>query len=326
MASSSRWTFGRTGVFGDWRHVQYLDQVFADLTAEDRLEGPVEGRRRRAAALLGEVNAAHPFRDGNGRTQRAFFRQLLRDAGWSLSWAEVTPEENAHTSAASLNGDDSSSRRFSSAPSTRSADEAPNRQAARRVEPWSRDPGRPTLGVRPPRRGAGQLDLDPDRSPPPSRGLEWIAFVVPDQQPVARLRIEAAVVGSRAWRWRSATRSFPTSFGSKLRSYSAMTTILPITRTPHRPGEAPLALLVELPQSSRVVAPMDDDQSLGWPAPRRGFSGTTPSSTDRSTRTPSVDTSSAVHRRSSRVPCHSRATTDRIRPDRTDAVLRSGKR
>lgn len=36
------------------------------------------------AELLGELNALHPFRDGNGRTQRAFLRQwggLPRQAG-----------------------------------------------------------------------------------------------------------------------------------------------------------------------------------------------------------------------------------------------------
>jgi cell filamentation protein len=97
----------RTGMFGDWRHIrEYLDQVFADLAAEDHLKSLTKDRLvARAAHYLGEVNAAHPFRDGNGRAQRAFFRQLLCDAGWSLRWSEVTPEENAHASEASLNGD-----------------------------------------------------------------------------------------------------------------------------------------------------------------------------------------------------------------------------
>jgi len=34
----------------------------------------------RPAYYLGEVNAVHPFCEGNGRTQRAFFEQLARDA------------------------------------------------------------------------------------------------------------------------------------------------------------------------------------------------------------------------------------------------------
>jgi fido (protein-threonine AMPylation protein) len=30
----------------------------------------------RLTYYLGEINAIHPFREGNGRAQRAFFRQL----------------------------------------------------------------------------------------------------------------------------------------------------------------------------------------------------------------------------------------------------------
>jgi len=35
----------------------------------------------RVTRYLGEVNAVHPFREGNGRTQRAFFGQLAAAAG-----------------------------------------------------------------------------------------------------------------------------------------------------------------------------------------------------------------------------------------------------
>jgi cell filamentation protein len=97
----------RSASFGDWRHIRtYLDQVFADLATEHHLVGL--GRAdfvRRLAHYLGEVNAAHPFREGNGRTQRAFFRQLAGDAGWSLRWSKATTEENAAASEASLMGD-----------------------------------------------------------------------------------------------------------------------------------------------------------------------------------------------------------------------------
>ena len=36
-----------------------------------------------------EMNVAHPFREGNGRTQRAFLTQLIRSAGCDLNWSEV---------------------------------------------------------------------------------------------------------------------------------------------------------------------------------------------------------------------------------------------
>ena len=35
------------------------------------------------------ANYLHPFREGNGRTQRAFLTQLIRNAGHDLNWSEV---------------------------------------------------------------------------------------------------------------------------------------------------------------------------------------------------------------------------------------------
>ena len=35
------------------------------------------------------TNMLHPFREGNGRTQRAFLAQLIRNAGYDINWAEV---------------------------------------------------------------------------------------------------------------------------------------------------------------------------------------------------------------------------------------------
>jgi cell filamentation protein len=44
----------------------------------------------RAAYYLGELNAIHPFRDGNGRTQREFIRQLATGVGHRINWGRVT--------------------------------------------------------------------------------------------------------------------------------------------------------------------------------------------------------------------------------------------
>lgn len=54
-----------------------------------------------------EVNAIHPFREGNGRAQRAFFRQLSREAGRPIDWSGLDPQRNADASMASLRGDNS---------------------------------------------------------------------------------------------------------------------------------------------------------------------------------------------------------------------------
>jgi cell filamentation protein len=52
----------------------------------------------------------HPFREGNGRTQRAFFGQLARDAGHRIRWDRLDAARNAEASRASLSGNDSALR------------------------------------------------------------------------------------------------------------------------------------------------------------------------------------------------------------------------
>ncbi len=43
--------------------------------------------------LYDYVNFAHPFREGNGRTQREFFAQLLAETGRGLNWNDVNPRD-----------------------------------------------------------------------------------------------------------------------------------------------------------------------------------------------------------------------------------------
>lgn len=89
---------------------QYIDSsatiIFHELHDEDCLRG----LRRdafvgRLAYYLGEVNALHPFREGNGRTQRVFLGQLARDAGFTLAWQHLDPVRNVEASAAIMRGD-----------------------------------------------------------------------------------------------------------------------------------------------------------------------------------------------------------------------------
>ena len=35
------------------------------------------------------TNDLHPFREGNGRTQRIFLSQLIENAGYGIDWAEI---------------------------------------------------------------------------------------------------------------------------------------------------------------------------------------------------------------------------------------------
>ncbi|MGH3719976.1 MAG: Fic/DOC family protein [Pseudonocardiaceae bacterium] len=57
------------------------------------------------AEAIGDVNAVHPFREGNGRTQRVFFSQLARDAGHPLDWRRLDAQQNLIAGQASLRGD-----------------------------------------------------------------------------------------------------------------------------------------------------------------------------------------------------------------------------
>lgn len=68
-----------------------LQRTFADLQAERHLKGAsAEEFCHRAAHHLGELKAIHPFRDGNGRTQREFIRQLALHGGHVLNWVHVS--------------------------------------------------------------------------------------------------------------------------------------------------------------------------------------------------------------------------------------------
>jgi cell filamentation protein len=89
---------------------QYIDSAAAAIFGELRGESLLCGLERdvfveRLAYYLGEVNALHPFREGNGRTQRAFFGQLTRNAGFAVSWQHLDAARNIEASAASLRGD-----------------------------------------------------------------------------------------------------------------------------------------------------------------------------------------------------------------------------
>jgi cell filamentation protein len=54
----------------------------------------------RAAWYLNELNAIHPFREGNGRTQREFIRELAVTAGFDIRWSALSREEMIQASQA----------------------------------------------------------------------------------------------------------------------------------------------------------------------------------------------------------------------------------
>jgi cell filamentation protein len=84
----------------------YGADIFGRLAGADRLRGlarePFIGQ---LAEFLADVNALHPFREGNGRAQRAFFSQLAHDAGHHIDWVRLDPARNVTASAAAHHGD-----------------------------------------------------------------------------------------------------------------------------------------------------------------------------------------------------------------------------
>ncbi|MFE3247328.1 Fic/DOC family protein [Streptomyces sp. NPDC059209] len=53
----------------------------------------------------GDLNVLHPFREGNGRAQRALLVQLSTDAGYVLNWSGMDPQRNEDASVKSFLGD-----------------------------------------------------------------------------------------------------------------------------------------------------------------------------------------------------------------------------
>lgn len=56
-----------------------------------------------AAELLNRTNYIHPFREGNGRAQRAFLDQIARLSGRRLSWRNVGRMEHTRAAIESFN-------------------------------------------------------------------------------------------------------------------------------------------------------------------------------------------------------------------------------
>ncbi|MEA4925962.1 MAG: Fic family protein [Syntrophomonadaceae bacterium] len=56
----------------------------------------------RLALYLSEINALHPFREGNGRAQRLFIEYLAENAGYRVDFSQVTDKQMIEASAASF--------------------------------------------------------------------------------------------------------------------------------------------------------------------------------------------------------------------------------
>ena len=91
---------GSDVVFAPWQFVEdQLSTVLGELENDHWLMGKSpDAFLSRLAYYYGELNARHPFREGNGRTLRAFLRQLAAAAGWRLDWSALNREDNINAS------------------------------------------------------------------------------------------------------------------------------------------------------------------------------------------------------------------------------------
>lgn len=93
--------------FGNFLMIEiYLGQKLKALAAENHLCGLApEAFVARLAHYLSEINAAHPFREGNGRVQRFFCAQLAEQAGYFIDFETVDQARMYEVMIASFRGD-----------------------------------------------------------------------------------------------------------------------------------------------------------------------------------------------------------------------------
>lgn len=79
--------------------------VFKDLKKDNYLRGMDEDKfASRLAHHTSEINALHPFREGNGRSTRLFIEELAKQAGYKLDYTQVDAKTWNEASRQSFNG------------------------------------------------------------------------------------------------------------------------------------------------------------------------------------------------------------------------------
>lgn len=94
---------------GDFRFASFeyiepeLDRLLKQLKSEDYLKNLNKKElAKKLAYYLSELNVLHAFREGNGRTNREFIRQLALKNGYILDLKKVTPEKILNASIKSV--------------------------------------------------------------------------------------------------------------------------------------------------------------------------------------------------------------------------------
>jgi len=95
-----------SSTFGFWQYIeQHLTSELERISREQFLAGLQRAQLvQRLTYFLSEINAAHPFREGNGRAQREFIRELALRAGHKVNWSTVNRDALYTASADSMKG------------------------------------------------------------------------------------------------------------------------------------------------------------------------------------------------------------------------------
>lgn len=84
-----------------------MSKLFGALTGQKQLKGTTTVEfATKAAHFLAELNAIHPFREGNGRTQLTFLTLLAENAGHPLAMGRLDPEKVMQAMIESFGGDE----------------------------------------------------------------------------------------------------------------------------------------------------------------------------------------------------------------------------
>ncbi len=82
------------------------EKIFTRLREEHYLKGlERDVFINELAFFMGEVEALHPFRHGNGRAIRQFFYQLTMNAGYDIDWALVDADRLLEADICAIDGD-----------------------------------------------------------------------------------------------------------------------------------------------------------------------------------------------------------------------------
>ena len=86
---------------------QQMQEIFEKLKQENYLRNikKHDGLAKSLAYYFGEINAIHPFREGNGRTQRLFLQLLCDSLGYELDFMKISEKEMLEASDKSFNLD-----------------------------------------------------------------------------------------------------------------------------------------------------------------------------------------------------------------------------